>query len=81
MFKNITINLERPICNCRNGDLIWGIFFDKEQKAGLTIGCKSCNMEVNVPNNLFRANFAVANVPSNYFDERPLPDNVVKLRR
>jgi hypothetical protein len=80
VFKNITINLERPICNCKNGNLDWGIHID-DNKAGLSIRCVSCNMLVKVPNNLFRANFAVGNAPSNYFDERPLPNNVIKLRR
>ena len=82
MFKNITINLERPICKCDKGNLIWGIHADEKNQAGLTIGCRSCNMEVKVPNKLFVANWQVGNVSSNYFvDDRPLPDNVIKLRK
>lgn len=82
MFKNITINLERPICRCSSGtELIWGIHITAEHKAGLTIGCKSCKIEVKIPNELFVGNFNVGNVSSNYFDQRPLPDNVVRLRK
>lgn len=81
MFKNITINLEQPICKCSSGnELIWGIHI-VEQKAGLTITCGSCKIEVKIPSNLFIANFNIGKAPSNYFDKSPLPDNVIKLRK
>jgi len=55
MFKNITINLTEPICTCPELDLSWYIIPGSEQ--GLRIYCKTCKVELNVPNKSFLAHF------------------------
>jgi len=63
-FKNITINMANPICQCVADEgknlYSWGIaqFLDGP---GLRVSCSKCNMELLVPHDKFRANFNIAN--------------------
>ena len=53
MFKNVTINLTGPICNCETYNLTWSIWMDEKNRPGLAIICKSCKTKLFVQNEKF----------------------------
>lgn len=54
MVKNLTINIDNPICPCDNFDIRWGIDY---LSAGLhlNIRCANCNTKLLVPINRLKA--------------------------
>lgn len=70
MFKNISINLTAPICQCELEKLSWQIFLDPEGKCGLMVQCQTCKSTLTVPNSQFRAFFVF---DSKYPGKKELP--------
>lgn len=60
MFKQITISLDGPICQCTERNLAWGPFADKDGKFGLKVWCRTCDTALWVPNSQFGARFDLA---------------------
>lgn len=53
---HLRIDVERPICNCKSIDLIWGCL-----KGELMIQCKNCNASLSTGNQLrATVNFKIA---------------------
>lgn len=57
MFKNVTINLTAPICDCPVQNLHWAIGSNKEGRHHLTVSCGTCKTELTVPHGKFLAHF------------------------
>lgn len=81
MFKNITINLEYPICSCNAFDLSWSIWLDEKNHPGLDIECRLCRAKLRIPNSSFKAHFSFKKECYRDMGGVPLPDNVIKLRK
>lgn len=56
MFKDITINLDGPICKCTQ-DPNWGIEYDDKKNPCLYIRCPECKIKLSIPNKKFIAGF------------------------
>lgn len=57
MFKNISINLKNPICQCKKQDLYWNVFMDKGNRPYLLLGCNTCKTQLQINPNEFKAHF------------------------
>jgi len=55
VFKGIDIKLTGPICDCDQLDISWYII----DGPGLGLKCKTCNVELRIPNSKFRATFVL----------------------
>lgn len=80
MFKNITINMDYPICNCDTLNLGWGIWQDDNKNNCLSLECRTCKTLLKISHDTFKAQFAFHKVPYKNMRGGPLPDNVIKLR-
>ena len=54
MFKNLTIQLEKPICDCGSEHLKWNI----NTPGALTVWCASCQQSLVIGKDELRASFA-----------------------
>ena len=48
MVKNLTINIDNPICPCNNFDLCWGVDILRSG-LHLNVRCANCNTKLLVP--------------------------------
>lgn len=80
MFKDITINMDYPICDCDTLNLVWGIWRDEKNNNSLYLECNTCNAVLKIAHRNFKARFTFNKVPYKHMRGGPLPDNVIKLR-
>jgi hypothetical protein len=79
MFKNITINLDGPICRCKDMNLTFGITVDMDYSCRFIVQCKDCRVTISVPYNALKGNFKL-DKPYNGDDGGGNEDsNVIKL--
>ena len=83
MFKNISFDLEHPICACQKFNLGWGFWREDDKNFGINIFCRSCNVKNTIPASSINGHFRFLKEKYKDMsdDERPLPDNVIPFRR